>query len=138
MPTKERWAKMPAEEKLKYKIATKRHQENNREYWSQLNKDSYRRWSAEQKAKRAFQGLLRHSRIKQASFNDELSKLVSEEAYHLAKLREKTTGFKWHVDHLIPLNGKSVCGLHTWNNLAVIPAVLNLSKGNKEMPEFLS
>ena len=31
----------------------------------------------------------------------------------------------------IPLKGKLVSGLHVWNNLAVIPASINLSKGNK-------
>lgn len=52
------------------------------------------------------------------------------EIYHLAKLRSKATGFSWHVDHIIPLNGKHVCGLHLETNLQVIPASVNLSKGN--------
>lgn len=54
-----------------------------------------------------------------------------QEAYRLAKLRTEMFGFKWHVDHIIPLRSESVCGLHTHDNLQVIPAVINLKKGNR-------
>ena len=53
-----------------------------------------------------------------------------EQAYELAQLRTKVFGFKWHVDHVIPLLGKNVCGLHTPYNLQVIPAKENLKKRN--------
>lgn len=53
------------------------------------------------------------------------------EAYHLARKRKQTTGFPWHVDHVVPLMGKRVCGLHIAANLAVIPATLNVKKGNR-------
>ena len=40
-------------------------------------------------------------------------------------------GTVWHVDHIIPLQGKIVSGLHVVDNLQVIPGSENSRKGNR-------
>ena len=51
--------------------------------------------------------------------------------YSLAAMFNKNTDEKWHVDHIVPLRGKNVCGLHVDYNLRVIPAIENMKKGNR-------
>ena len=75
---------------------------------------------------------------KRASILERTPKWLSQEhieaikvEYELAYWCSTVMGSQYHVDHIVPLQGKTVSGLHVPWNLRVIPAKDNLSKGNK-------
>ena len=51
--------------------------------------------------------------------------------YQLATMLSQASGTPHHVDHIIPLQGKKVSGLHVFSNLRVIPGSDNVKKSNK-------
>lgn len=53
-------------------------------------------------------------------------KAIYQEAARLRSLGEDV-----HVDHIYPLKGDGICGLHIAENLRIIPALENLKKGNR-------
>lgn len=52
--------------------------------------------------------------------------------YEVCAFFNEVNGYtKYHVDHVIPLQGTAVSGLHVQNNLQVIPWLDNIRKKNK-------
>ena len=62
--------------------------------------------------------------------------LTSEQKQQIVAIYEHmrdcrtVTGEDYHVDHIVPLRGDNICGLHVPWNLQVLPAYVNISKSN--------
>lgn len=103
--------------------------ESNRERIRQYKK----KWQDNNKAYMAnYQAHLRTLRMQRTPLwlsQEDLEQIRS--IYHLANKKTKDTGVYWHVDHIVPLQGKNVSGLHVPQNLRVITADENRRKSNK-------
>jgi hypothetical protein len=102
--------------------------------WAERNRDR-----TKAAARRWYQRNLAHARlqlaISQASRRQRRVLWANQEAiaafYAKAALLTRTTGRIHVVDHIIPLKGRTVSGLHVENNLRIVERFENARKSNK-------
>lgn len=119
------WQKANVDKK---KASNAKYRSKNLEKHSAYNRE----WFSNNKSKACEYAMRRYTSIKNRmpKWLTENDKWMIEQAYEVAVLRSNLTGIKWHVDHIVPLHGRNVSGLHVPSNLQVIPAVANCKKGN--------
>lgn len=107
--------------------------EQTRNWWKNNPHKNYlkvRKWQIENPA-----GVAAHKAARRAARNGATPSWVDIKAVNLfyKQCREISdeTGIPHHVDHIVPLRGKLVSGLHVPWNLQIIPAKENLVKANK-------
>ena len=90
-----------------------------------------REWFANNKDKRAaYEGKRRAMQLQRTPAWDPHAHLIIAK-YQLAAMLSQASGIPHHVDHIIPLQGRKVSGLHVFSNLRVIPGTDNVKKSNK-------
>ena len=117
-----KWHKKNADQQTEYR---KQYRQDNPEYFKEYNIVNKHKVNAKTRKRQASQLQRTPKWLTENDF------WMIEEAYELATLRTKLFGFPWEVDHVIPLQGRLVSGLHTPYNLQVIPRTENRSKNNR-------
>jgi hypothetical protein len=119
--TKARYREKTKEYNRLYRLRTKEQRAEYKLKYYEENKYKYNTWVAQRRALKlnATPSWLTKEHKKSVRIKYKFSDTISV-----------ITGIRHHVDHIIPLQGENVCGLHVPWNLQVIPATENTVKHN--------
>lgn len=126
-----------AEYRKKHYLANREYQLEQGRRWKEENYQQVLDYASQWKRDNRERATLNENRRRAHQLNatvlegDEWNDFIIEELYELRSVRSSETEIVWHVDHIIPLQGKTVCGFHIWYNLRLLPAQLNFEKGNR-------
>lgn len=118
-------------EKNKEKITKKviEWQQENKEKYSAKSKRFYERTKHTRFASQALARAAKRNAV--PKWIDEKLKQEIQKYYVEARSKTRETGSHYEVDHIVPLMGENVCGLHVPWNLRVITRYENRSKSNR-------
>lgn len=111
--------------------------------WQQKRKDKNSAYQKEYKKRKSDLNSKNEAKRRATKLRAMPKWLTEEQIQRIADMYKKaaeltrTTGIKHVVDHIIPLQGKTVCGFHHPDNLRVITEAENMSKSNKLLEELL-
>lgn len=101
--------------------------------WREANAERYREclrnWSRENAARKN----ALNAAYKASVVNACPQWLTKEHKQKIRKTYAYAKAFGCHVDHIVPLKGKMVCGLHVPWNLQILDPHSNISKGNRHV-----
>lgn len=125
-------------EKIKaYYQANKEKQKVRRKAWYKKNKETeaakQKAWEEANKDKRyVINANRRASKLQRTPSwltKEDLEEI--KDIYRMARRRQEVEGIAYHVDHIIPMQGETISGLHVPSNLQILRAKDNMIKGNK-------
>lgn len=127
--------------KLEHYYANKEKYDNNAKNWKLENREKWNEYCANYRKAGKFtyktplnrfhRAKRRANELKATPMWSDLNKI--KEIYNLASELNKKYTCKFEVDHIHPLLGETLSGLHVWFNLMILPRSINRSKGNKLM-----
>ena len=139
---RQRANKWYAENKERSSATKKKYQEENKEYYKMY----YKKYGEENRKRR--REIVKKYRAENRDIVNAMNakrraqKLRATPAWYeqdrdkVDLIYAKAQEFGFHVDHIVPLQSKKVCGLHTWVNLQLLAPEINLSKGNYNWPDM--
>jgi hypothetical protein len=123
-------ARLYNENVAKRNMQAKLYKESRKEYVSMLSK----KWKENNRALVRATMVKRHAaklqRIPKWADLDAIEQ-VYKDCEIINVLSRMYGGEEFHVDHIIPMQGENVSGLHVFENLQIITATENLTKGNR-------
>lgn len=123
-----------------YRAKRRERRKANADEENRKRRDDYKRNAEKQRIldKRRRESNQSHYRLKVASRRAMRLKATPAWADLLAmqEIYQKASDLGWHVDHIVPLQSKLVCGLHCEANLQVLSPEENRAKSNRWWPDM--